>query len=296
VVELVEPPDIPNVLALNTAVMTGSRIFGPALAAMLVGPLGTGWLFIINGLSFVAILLPMIRINRSELHQPPPAARGGQPVREALRFVRRSQRLFVLFVSFTVVGTFAFNYSVSLLKLSVDRFGDKRIFGLLLATTSVGSLAGSLVTAGRARVGSTWFFGSMMLLGVSGLALAWSPNIWIAFLVSVPLGAGGAALIAALNGISQIESPPAMRGRILALGAVAFLGTTPIGGPITGWVADNIGAEWSLAYGSVIALATATIGGLARRRSVRAAVPHGEHGDAASFVDDGNAGGVVVER
>jgi MFS family permease len=296
VVELVEPADIPNVLALNTAVMTGSRIFGPAIAAFLVNPLGTGWLFIINGVSFTGILVPMIRIDRSEMHPSPPATPGGQPVRDALRFVRRSPRLFVLFVSFTVVGTFAFNYGVSLLKLADDRFGDRRLFGLLLAATSVGSLVGSLVTAGRTRVGSTWFFGSMVVLGVSGLAVAWSPSIWAAYALSIPLGAGGAALISALNGISQIESPPAMRGRILALGAVAFLGTTPIGGPITGWVADNISAEWSLAYGSVITLVTAGLGAVARRRSFRAQVPGGEHRGTLAFVDDADGGGVVVEH
>ena len=296
IVELVESPDIPNVLALNTAVMTGSRIFGPAIAAILVKPIGTGWLFIINGASFVAILLPMIRINRSELHPSPPASRGGQPVREALRYVRRSRRMFVLFVCFTVVGTFAFNYNVSLLKLADDRFGDKTLFGWLLAATSVGSLIGSLVTAGRHRVGFRWFFASMILLGASGFAVAWSPSIWVAYLVSVPLGAGGAALIAALNGISQVGAPPAMRGRLLALGAVAFLGTTPIGGPVTGWVADNVSAEWSLAYGSAITLVTAAFGILARSRSTRAEVPGGEHRGAASFIDDGDGGGVVVER
>lgn len=295
VVELVEPPDIPNVLALNTAVMTGSRIFGPAMAATLVGPLGTGWLFVINGVSYTAIVLPMLRINRSELHRSPPAARGGQPVREALRFVRRSPRLFVLFVTFAIVGTFAFNYNVSLLILSADRFGDRKLFGWLLAATSVGSLAGSLVTAGRARVGSVWFFGSGVVIGVSGLALAWSPSIWVAYVVSMPLGAGGAAFISSLNGISQIESPPAMRGRILALGAVAFLGTTPIGGPITGFVADHVSAEWSLAYGSVITLAVMAIGAAVRRRSVRAEVPGGENRETPALVDYRDGGGVVVE-
>ena len=295
VVELVEPVDIPNVLALNTAVMTGSRIFGPAIAALLVGPFGTGWLFVINGVSFLAILVAMVRIDTSDLHPSPPATRGGQPVREALRFVRRSPRLFVLFVSFTVVGTFAFNYSVSLLKLADVRFGDRTLFGWLLAATSIGSLIGSLVTAGRSRVGSSWYFASMVVLGISGIALAWSPSIWVAFLVSVPLGAGGAALIASLNGISQVESPPEMRGRILALGAVAFLGTTPIGGPITGWVADNVGAEWSLAYGSVITLVAAVVGATARRRSVRAEVPGHQHRSSPPIVDYGDGGGVVVE-
>ena len=98
------------------------------------------------------------------------------------------------------------------------------------------------------------------MLGLSGFGVAWAPSIWVAYIFSVPLGAGGAAFIAALNAITQQESPPDMRGRLLALGAVAFLGTTPIGAPITGWIADNISAEWSLAYGSVIALICVGVG------------------------------------
>jgi MFS family permease len=279
VVELVEPADIPNVLALNTAVMTGSRIFGPALAAALIGPLGPGWLFIANGVSFLAILWPMARVDTSTLHRTVPAQRGGTPVRDALRFVRASPRLFVLFVTFTLAGTFSFNYGVSLLKIADVRFGSTSQFGWLLAATSVGSLGGSLVTAGRSRVGSTYFFVSMALLGLSGLLLAWSPSLVVAYLMALPLGAGGAAMIAAVNGITQIESPPEMRGRMLALVAVAFLGSTPIGAPVTGWVADTVSAEWSLAYGSVVALLCAAVGAMLRRRATSGGAPGG------AFVD-----------
>jgi MFS family permease len=282
VVELVEPQDIPNVLALNTAVMTGSRIFGPALAAMLVGPLGSGWLFIVNGLSFLSILVPMIRADVSLLHQAVPAPRGGQPVREALRFVRHSPRLFAMFLAFTLVGTFAFNYGVSLLKLADVRFGDENLFGWLLAMVSVGSLIGSLVSAGRSRMTSAWFVGSQLLLGASGLALSWAPNIWVAYVLAIPVGAAGGGVLAAFNGISQTESPPEMRGRLLALGAVAFLGTTPIGAPVTGWVADRVSAEWSLAYGSALAVGVGVVGGWALRRSGSGAIPAGEHEPAAA--------------
>ena len=295
VIELVEPRHISNVVSLNTAVMTGSRIFGPALAALLVRWLDPGWLFIINGLSFAAILWPIWRIDTTQLYISPPASRGGQPVREALRFVRHNRRLLILFLVFTVIGTFAFNYGVSLLKLADNRFGNKQLFGWLLAVTSVGSLVGSLMTAARPRVGSAWFFGAAVVLGLSGFGVAWAPSIWVAYLVSLPLGAGGAAFIAALNAISQQESPPDMRGRLLALGAVAFLGTTPIGAPITGWVADHVSAEWSLAYGSVIALVVVGFGAAARRRSVGANVPPGDHIVTTLVGDDPYGGGIVLQ-
>ena len=295
VIELVEPHEISNAVSLNTAVMTGSRIVGPALAAFLKGPLGAGWLFMLNGLSFLAILWPLLAIDRTQLHQSAPAKRGGTPVRDAVRFIVRDRRLLVVFVVFTLVGTFAFNYSVSLLKLSDVRFGDRRWFGILLASTGFGSMVGSLLTAARGRVTTKWFFGNGILLGVSGLCLAWAPGPWVAVVVSIPVGMGGAAFIAAQNAILQQESPPDMRGRLLALSAVAFLGSTPVGAPITGWVADHVSAEWSLAYGSVVALVSVSVGMVLRRRSQRRDVPADEHQATAVEIDGGHGGRVVPE-
>ena len=295
VIELVEPHEISNAVSLNTAVMTGSRIVGPALAAFLKGPLGAGWLFMLNGLSFLAILWPLLAIDRTQLHRSAPAPRGGTPVRDAVRFIVRDRRLLVVFVVFTLVGTFAFNYSVSLLKLSDVRFGDRRWFGILLASTGFGSMVGSLLTAARGRVTTKWFFGNGILLGVSGLCLAWAPGPWVAVVVSIPVGMGGAAFIAAQNAILQQESPPDMRGRLLALSAVAFLGSTPVGAPITGWIGDNVSAEWSLAYGSVVALVSVSVGMLLRRRSQRSDVPADQHQAAAVEVDGGHGSSVVPE-
>jgi MFS family permease len=288
VIELVEPQEISNAVSLNTAVMTGSRIVGPALAAFLKGPLGAGWLFIANGNSFVAILWPLLAIDRSTLHRPERAPRGGTPVRDAVRFIVRDRRLLATFVVFTLVSTFAFNYSVSLLKLADVRFGDRRYFGILLATTGLGSMVGSLLTAARARVTTWWFYGNGLLLGISGIALSWAPNIPVALLVSIPVGMGGAAFIAGQNAILQQEAPPVMRGRLLALSAVAFLGSTPVGAPITGWIADHVSAEWSLAYGSVITLIAVSCGLVYRRRLQRANVPSDEYEFATMQVDGGH--------
>jgi MFS family permease len=298
VIELVEPADISNVVSLNTAVMTGSRIFGPALAALLVDPLGPGWLFVINGISFTAILWPIARIDPATLHVTPPRPHGGTPVRDSLRYVAHRRELLVLFLVFTVVGTFAFNYNVSLLKLADRRFGDRKLFGWLLALNSVGSMTGSLLTAARRRVELWWFYGAAVVLGTAGLALAWAPSIWVAYTISIPVGMGGAAFIASLNAITQQDSPADMRGRLLALGAVAFLGTTPIGAPITGWIADHVSAEWSLAYGSVIALVAAAIGVLAAlgaRVTSGPEVPGGQDEALPAGSQHGDGGGLVVE-
>jgi MFS family permease len=254
VTELVEPVEIPNALALNTAVMTGSRIFGPAFAALLVGPLGTGWLFILNGLSFTAIIGSLLLLQRSSMRSPALAPRGGTPVRDALRYIRRDSALLSVFVVFAVVSTFAFNYNVSLLRLAESRWGSVEAFGWLLAITSIGSLLGSLGVARAKAVTMRTFAVNATVLGVSAITLAWAPTLWVAFLVGIPLGYGGAGFISSGNVLSQDGAPPDMRSRLLALTAVAFLGSTPIGAPVTGWIADNVSDEWSLAYGGVITL------------------------------------------
>jgi MFS family permease len=254
VTELVPPHEISNAMSLNTAVMTGSRIFGPAIAASLVGPLGTGWLFIINGMSYVFMLYGVVGLRKSEMFTPEPRPAGGTPVRDGIRFVRTHHRLFPLFVVFSLVSTFAFNYGVSLPKLSDIQWGNAEYFGWVLAVTSIGSLIGALATARLHLTTYKWVAGAALMLGVANIGMAIAPNVWIAFVWAIPLGAGGAAMIAGANSIITQEAPPDMRGRMLALTAVAFLGSTPIGGPITGWVADYVSVSWSLAYGGIITL------------------------------------------
>lgn len=280
VTELVDPVDIPNAMSLNTAVMTGSRIFGPALAAVLTRSIGTGWCFIINAASFFAILLALLSIDLTKLRPVVMAKRGGTPVRDALHYVRSNNRLFLVFVVLAIVSTFAFNYNVSLVRLADKRFANRDYFGWLLASLSVGSLVGSLRTARLQMVSLRYFLGNTVLLGVAGIALAWSPNIVVGLIMCIPLGIGGAAFISATNGIAQQECPPEMRSRLLALMAVAFLGSTPIGSPITGLIADHVSAEWSLGFGSIVTLVCAGVAWIVLARS-RNELPSESHFDRA---------------
>jgi len=268
VTELVEPSGIANAMALNTATMTGSRAMGPALAAALVPTLGYGWCFMINGISFVGIVGALLLMDRDALHRTPVAPRGGTPVRDALRYIRNDPSLARVFVVMVVVSTFAFNYQVSLPLLVEDRWGARESwFGILLAVVSAGSFAGSLYVAGRSRVSERLYYSLTVVLAVSGIALAWVPNVWWAAAVSIPLGIGGAGFLSIGNVLSQLRTPGEMRSRMLALVAVAFLGSTPIGGPVTGLIADLAGAEWSLAYGGVLSLMAAVWGSWSMQRS-----------------------------
>ncbi|MAT03562.1 MAG: MFS transporter [Acidimicrobiaceae bacterium] len=256
VTELVAEHQIASAVSLNTAVMTGARIFGPALAALLIDQAGlaTKWLFTANALSFVAIIGSLLLLDPSRLFPPPRVARGGTPVRDGLRYVRRTPILWATFIVFTVVSTFGFNYNVVLPRVANEVWGDEAWFGWTLTAISVGSLLGSLATASRERVSLRWMAGMGAILGVAQLGLAWAPSGTLAIVVGPVMGLGAAGFVAAMNSITQQECPPDMRGRILALTAVAFLGSYPIGGPLTGLVADTVGLAWSLAYGAVISL------------------------------------------
>lgn len=266
VLELVSSEDIGNVMSLNTSVMTGSRAFGPALAALLVSVIGVGWCFVLNGVSFIALLGALWAMDQSRRHRVPPAPRGGRPVREGLAAVWSSSELRLTLIVFAVVSTFAFNYSVAL-PLLIERLGaDDRVFGWLLSVVSFGSVIGSLLVARRYQVGQAQLAASLATLSASGVVLALAPNLPVAFAAAIPLGIGGAGFIACSNVIFQSRTDAQMRSRVLALTAVAFLGSTPIGGPITGWIGDHWGARWSLLYGSLIAGASVTAAVVILRR------------------------------
>jgi len=255
ITELVPQSQLSNAMSMNTTVMTGSRVFGAALAAVLVGPLGTGWLFIANGVSYAAMIYGIVGLRKAEMVPAVKRPAGGSPVRDVLRYVRSNRRLSSMFFVYVVVSTFAFNYSVVFPKLADVNWGSDDAFGWLMTVTGIGSIVGSLITARFPRVSLRWLVINVAVLGVSNIAVAWAPNLFFAYLLCLPLGFGGAAMIASGNAISQQESPPDMRGRLLALTAVAFLGSTPIGGPITGLIADYVSLEWSMAYGGVSCLA-----------------------------------------
>lgn len=254
VTELVEPREISNAMALNTTVMTGSRIFGPALAAALIGPLGTAWLFSMNAVSYVAVIISVFMLRKSDMIPVVPAPRTPQPVREALRFVWADVSLRYTFVVFVVVSTFAFNYSVVLPKLSDVVWNQENGYPILLTMTSFGSVVGALGTARFHEITIRWYATMITICGLACIGMAFSPNFYMACVMAIPLGLGGTGLVAAMTSITQQKVSSEMRSRMMALQSVAFLGSTPIGGPITGWIGDHISLRWSLAYGGVLAL------------------------------------------
>jgi MFS family permease len=273
VVEMVPPDEINNAVSLNSALMTGSRVVGPALAGLLVVTLGYSWTFLIDGVSYLAVLLGLYLMNPAELRQPPITPRGKGQVREGLRYAKGNPELWVPLVMMALIGTLAFNFQTVLpLFAKRDLGGSDITFTLLMSVVSVGSLIGALATARRRTMTVSLVSRAALGFGVSMLLLAVAPNQPLAFAFGLLLGLASIAFMTASTAIVQMKSDPSMRGRVLALQAMVFLGSTPIGGPIVGFVAQRFGARYALLIGAAAAFAAGAYGLISLAHS-RDAVP-----------------------
>lgn len=261
VVEMVPTEDVPNAVSLNSALMTSSRVIGPALAGILITTVGYGWAFVLDGISYVAVIASFFVMRTSELRPSPIAERTKGQIRDGFRYVRRMPELFVPLVMMGVIGTLAFNFSTVMpLFVTRDLHGTEAMFTVLFSVVSVGSLAGALVAARRTEV-SVWGVGRAALgFGAAMAVLAVVPSLPWALAASLVLGLFSIAFLTMSTAIVQLRSAPEMRGRVLALQAMLFLGSTPIGGPIVGWVAQSFGARWSLALGALACVAAGSWG------------------------------------
>lgn len=267
VVEMVSDEDLPNAVSLNSAVMTGSRVLGPALGGALVVGVGYGWPFILDAASYGAVIAGLVLMRPAELNRTAPAARARGQVRDGLRYMRSEPNLFVPLVMMAIVGTLAFNFSVTVpLLVSGPLGGDTTTFTALFSVVSLGSLVGALATARRTEVTPRHLITGAATFGISMLALAAAPNLASAFVVAVAIGLGSIGFLTSSTAIVQLLAGPEYRGRVLAIQGMVFLGSTPIGGPLVGWVSDTAGPRAGIALGGIACLVAAAYG--ARRLDV----------------------------
>jgi MFS family permease len=273
VVEMVPETHVQNAVSLNTALMTGSRIVGPALAGLLVSTVGYTWCFVGDGLSYIAVLVSLYMMRTAELRPAPPATRGKGQVRAGLRYVRNMPELFVPLVMMTIVGTLAFNFQVVMpvfVKRTLD--GTDAQFTWLFSILSLGSMAGALWSARRSVVRLRHIVLSTFAYGIAMFVLALMPTIGLALPAAAVVGLASVTFMTTSTTMLQLRADPSMRGRVLALQAMVFLGSTPIGGPIVGWVCEEWGARAGIALGGAACLVAAAYGAAAGRRLQRRAV------------------------
>ena len=268
VVEMVPPEQINNAVSLNSALMTSSRVVGPALAGLLVSTVGYGWAFLADGLSYVAVLAGLWMMRSSELRPAPVTPRAKGQVRAGLRYVRSVPELFVPLVMMAVIGTLSYNFqTVFPLFVTRDLDGSDATFTVLFSVVSMGSLVGALVTARRTDIDVRRVSHAAIAYGITMALVGLAPNVAVVVPMGVLLGVCSITFLVASTAIVQMKAAAEMRGRVLALQAMLFLGSTPVGGPIVGWVADEFGARYSIGLGALAALGAGLWGLAALRRA-----------------------------
>lgn len=267
VTEMVAQEDVANAVTLYSALVNTSRIFGPALAGLLVVTLGYGWAFTIDAISYLAVLAALWMMHTDELRRVPVTPRGKGQVREGLRYVRSLPELWIPFVMLAVVGTLSYNFTV-VFPLFVEHAlgGSDASYTLVYTVFSAGALVGALVIADRRKVGVDNIVRGAAAFGASSLLLAAAPSVAATFPIVAIVGFSSIAFMTATTAIVQVRADPRMHGRVLALQTVLLVGTTPIGGPIMGAVADATNARVPLVIGGVAALGAALFGLLVGRR------------------------------
>ncbi len=272
--EMVGRNQLTNAMSLSTATFMGARMVGPALAGVLIGTVGVAPVFLINGISYLAVIVALLLMRSDELQrrEPVPARRG--QIREGVAYVWRTPALRLPMLLMAGVFMFAFNFTVLLPLLAVRSFnGDAGTYGNLLALFGGGSLAGALIMAARSSTPNVPRLALFaVLLGAVSLAVAAAPELLVAALLMPALGAIGIAFAITGNSTLQLTAADDMRGRVMALYGVIFLGSTPLGGPIAGWVGEHLGPRVGLAGGGIVAIAAGVLA-VAGLRASRNEIP-----------------------
>jgi MFS family permease len=259
--DLVASQDVPNAVGLNSAIMTGARVAGPTIAGLLIAGPGVEWCFVVNALSYLAVIWALTRMNRETMRRSPRVARAKGQLREGFAYVRRTPELLLPLVLVAVAGTLAMNYPITLPLLAERSLGgDVTTFTMLYATMSAGSVMGALQVARRRDVAIGVLVRAGMGLAVSILALAMAPATPLATAAALAVGFHMVFLVSGSNTVVQLRADPLMRGRVLALFSMVFLGSKPIGGPLVGWVSEAVGPRVGVAVGGLgMALGTAWV-------------------------------------
>jgi len=275
-IEMVGRDDLPNAVSLNASLMNASRVVGPAIGGVIITLYGLGACFLVNAASYVAVIIGLAMMRTSELRPTEPVVRAKGQVREGFRYVWRTPALRNVLLAVALIGIFAYNFTVTLALLAKGTFhGGAGTYAVLTSCMGAGAVIGGLVAAHRAKPTPRLLQVLALVFGGLLAAVALAPTLLAADLLIVVMGAASIGFIATANATLQLTAEPAMRGRVMALYAMAFLGTTPIGAPLVGAIAQWTNPRVAMLAG---ALATVVAAGLLmwrHRAGLRAGVDAG---------------------
>ncbi len=253
--EMVGPDDLSNAVGLNSASFNAARLAGPAIAGLLIGLFGggveaTGWVIVINGFSYGAVLLALRAMVPADLHTPEREPRHKGQIRDAIRYLRGRPDLMLILCVVGFAGTFGLNFQMTSALMATQVFHKGATeYGLLGSIMAIGSLTGALMAARRTRIRLRLVVGAALAFGVVEIAAGLMPS-YAAYALIVPLlGFTALTMITAANTTMQLATAPALRGRVMALYLMVFMGGTPIGSPFIGWLGEQFGARWTLIAG-----------------------------------------------
>ncbi|MFT3863591.1 MAG: MFS transporter [Solirubrobacterales bacterium] len=258
VIEMVGPDRLVNAVNLNSVILETARIIGPAIAGILIATAGVVPCFGLNVLTFVAMIVALWSMDPRALQAAPTASRKPGAIREGLRQVRRTPELAVPLALMALVGTLGFNFQVSLPLLAKFSFGGGAgSYAILVSAMGVGSIAAALVNGNRGKTGAKVIAAASLAFGVAALLAAVMPDLAFEAIVLAALGAASVIFVASINSTIQLAVSAEMRGRVMALFSIVFLGSTPIGGPLTGWLAEAYDPRLTLVLAGVSGLGAA---------------------------------------
>jgi MFS family permease len=278
--ELVGRDTLRNAVTLNSLEVNLCRVIGPAVAGVLIATVGLAPCFILNGLSYFAVLWCLWRMTGSELHKSALVKAAKGQIREGFAYVRRNPLIMDILLMMAIVGTLTYEFQVTLPLLAKFTFGgDASSYAMLTSATGVGAVFGGLFTAGRRTASIRGLTLASLGFGITVLAVSVAPTMLVALLGMVLVGVFSIAFTSLTNTILQIESAPTMRGRVMSLWSVAFLGSTLLGAPVIGWIGENVGPRWSIATGGLAALVAAALGAYAMRAGRHTTLAEGQVDD-----------------
>ena len=265
-IELVGKDNLRNAVTLYSSLVNLARIIGPAVAAALIAGFGLAPCFIINGLSYAAVVIMLAVMRSDELLLTPPAPQAKGQIREGFKYVLSTPVIGLTLLMMAIIGTLTYEFQVSLPLIAQFTFnGDASSYALLTASMGFGAAAGGIFCASRKGIRFYKVVTAALLFGLAVLAASFMPSLVLTGLALIAVGIFSINFSSLGNSILQLESSPQMRGRVMAFWSIAFLGSTTIGGPVVGWFAEVAGARWGLALGGLAALVATALGAIALR-------------------------------
>ncbi|NTV39301.1 MAG: MFS transporter [Demequinaceae bacterium] len=254
--DLVPRAKLSNAVGLNSASFNAARLVGPGLAGLLIAAIGTGWVFILNGATFAATIVALLLMRGSDFHPQERAARTAGQIVDGLRYVRHRRDLIIIFIVVCVVSTFGLNFQLTSAIMARVEFGrGPQDYGILGSILAIGSLGGAVLAARRKEPSVRLVLISAAGFGVAEAAMALMPTFWSYALAGIPVGFAALTMLTSANATVQTTTPPNMRGRVMALYMMVFVGATPIGSPLVGWIGEHLGPRIAVGVGAFASLA-----------------------------------------